>query len=321
MDNAFSPWMIVEEEVAQALADGRPVVALESCVWAQGLPRPMNYDVARETCKAVVDCGAVPAVVAILDGKIRIGLTASELEDMCRRRGFAKVGVGDLPGAIACRQNGATTVSASLLLAEKAGIRVFATGGLGGIHPNWTTHIDVSADLGQLARSRSIVVCSGVKAVLDIPSTIEVFEALGLPLALYNTEAFPRFYTSGIPVGIGFKVTNAQEVVEAYKVSIATLERGLVLANPVPADKEVDASTVKQLLEAGMRQAEAENRTGKGVTPFLLDYLARESHGATLEANRALLVGNAVLAAEIASELRQPQCCGHSCSNNSSELI
>lgn len=295
--------MVIHPEVADALATKKPVVALESCVWAQGLPRPLNLAAAQETCDAVRQGGAVPAVICVLDGKIHIGISDEELELLCTRKDVAKTGDGDLPGVLAAGGCGATTVSASLRLAQLAGISVFATGGLGGVHIHWNSHLDISADLGQLANTNCLVVCSGVKAVLDIPATIEVFESLSIPLAMYRTDTFPRFYTTGIKAGIGFRLDTPQQVKEAYNVSLALLSRGLVVANPVPKDKEVPSMLVDSLVEKGIIMAESDGYSGKRLTPYLLDFLVRETRGATLEANRALMTANATLAAEFAVEL------------------
>lgn len=300
----MSSWMQFGDEVAEAMAQGRPIVALESCVWAQGLPRPMNYDVAQETCRAVRDAGAVPAIICVLDGVANIGLNDEQLKLLCKRKGISKVGSGDLPAAISKGKSGAATVSCSLVLAEKAGIDVFATGGLGGVHSNWTTHFDVSSDLGQLRQTRCLTVCSGTKAVLDVTTTVEVFEMLGLPLAFYGCDTLPRFFTSGVPVGIGVRVDSPAEVVSIHRTSLECLKCGLLVTNPVPADKAVAAEDIDAHLRAGLKLAEEEHISGKQVTPFLLDFLARATHGATLEANRALLVANASLAAKIACELK-----------------
>lgn len=300
-------WLEVDPEVRGALDVGRPVVALESSVWAQGLPRPMNLEVALETCAAVRDAGAVPAIVGIRGGRVRVGLTRQDLEELCGRQGVDKVGVGDLPGVLAKGRHGATSVSATVVAAQKAGIDVFATGGLGGVHPNWNRHMDISADLGELARTRCLTVCSGVKSVLDVPTTVEVLESLGVPLALYRTDKFPRFYTSGIRIGIGFRVDTPEEAAQAHRLGLAALDRGLVVAQPAPEESQIPAKDIEEWLREGMLRAEKERRTGKELTPFILDHMARVSGGATLEANRALLVSNASLAACIAIELSRLQ--------------
>lgn len=296
-------WLELDPEVRGALDSGRPVVAMESAVWAQGLPRPMNLEVAMETCAAIREGGAVPAIVGVRDGLVRVGLNQGELEKLCGRTEFDKVGVGDLPGVLAQRRPGATTVSATLLIAQMVGIEVFSTGGLGGVHSEWHRHLDISGDLGELARTRCLTVCSGIKSVLDVLTTIELIETLGIPLALYGADKFPRFFTAGIKIGIGFRVDSPAEVVRAHQLALQTLGRGLVVAHPAPASVRLDLKAVEEWLREGLLRAENEHRGAKELTPFLMDYLARASGGATLESYRALLVSNARLAASFALEL------------------
>ncbi|MGE0494408.1 MAG: pseudouridine-5'-phosphate glycosidase [Vulcanimicrobiota bacterium] len=296
-------WVELSEEVADALADGKPVVALESSVWAQGLPRPINYEVALEMGAQVRRGGAVPAVVWLDQGRMRFGFDQTQLQELCGRRDLLKVGVGDLPGVLAKKSSGATTVSATLCAAEHAAIGVMATGGVGGIHLNWNQRPDYSADLGQLARTRCLTVCSGVKSVLDIPATVEMLETLGIPVAMYATDAFPQFYTEGRKIHIGFRVDSPKEAARAQQLSLQALGRGVMVTQPVPHEFAIPIKQVDQWLKEGLARAEAEGQTGKILTPFLLDYLARASGGRTLEANRALLLQNAFLAAQIAVAL------------------
>lgn len=296
-------WLEVDPEVRGALDVGRPVVALESSVWAQGLPRPMNLEVAGETCAAIRESGAVPAIVGIRGGKAKLGLNWQDLQELCGRHDVAKVGVGDLPGVLAKGGHGATSVSATLLVAQSAGVDVFATGGVGGVHPNWTRVADISSDVGELSRTHVMTVCSGVKSVLDVPNSVELLETLGVPLALYGTDLFPRFYTSGIRIGIGFRVDTPADAARAHRLAVAALDRGLMVANPAPSEAQIAVEQVEEWLREGMLRAEKERRTGKELTPFLLDFMARVSGGRTLEANRALLIANARLASEIAREL------------------
>lgn len=296
-------WAEFSPEVATALQEGRPLVALESSVWAQGLPRPINLEVARECLEAVRQRGAAPAIITLDQGKVTYGLEADALEELCGRQSIAKVGIGDIPAILAKGSGGATTVSATLALAERVGIPVMTTGGLGGVHLGWSSRLDFSSDLTQLARSKCLTVCSGVKAVLDVPATVEMLETLGIPVALFDTERFPRFYTSGLPIKFGFRVNSVAEAATAHQLSLATLGRGIVVANPVPPDYELPAGDVERWLRQGIEKAEAEGHIGKSVTPFLLNHLSRASGGRTLEANRALLLANAKLAAELAVRL------------------
>ncbi len=300
-------WLEIDPEVRGALDSGRPVVALESSVWALGLPRPMNLEVALETCAAIRDRGAVPAIVGIRGGKARIGLNQADLEALCGRHEIEKIGVGDLPGVLIRKRHGATTVSATLRLAQRAGIEVFVTGGLGGVHPEWQRHLDVSSDLGELTRTRCLTVCSGVKSVLDTPATVELIETLGIPLALFGTDHFPCFFASGFEIGIGFRVDSPQEAATAHRMALETVGCGLVVASPAPAASRIPTADIHEWLREGLLRAEVEHRGAKELTPFLLDYLARASDGATLETYRALLVANASLGAEIAMQLARQQ--------------
>ena len=245
----------------------------------------------------------MPAVVWLDKGQMRFGFDEAQMQDLCGRRDLLKVGVGDLPGVLARKASGATTVSATLCAAEHAGIGVLATGGVGGIHLNWTQRPDYSADLGQLARTRCLTVCSGVKSVLDIPATVEMLETLGIPVAMYGTDAFPQFYTEGRKIHIGFRVDSPEEAARAQRLSLQALGRGVMVTQPVPHEFAIPIKQVDQWLKEGLARAEAEGQTGKILTPFLLDFLARASGGRTLEANRALLLQNALLAAQIAVAL------------------
>lgn len=296
-------WAEFSPEVASALDAGRPVVALESSVWAQGLPRPINLEVAAECLEAVRQAGATPAIITLDEGKVTYGLDSGGLEELCGRQSIAKVGIGDIPAVLGKGSGGATTVSATLALAERVGIPVMTTGGLGGVHLGWSTRPDFSSDLTQLARSRCLTVCSGVKAVLDVPATVEMLETLGIPVALFGTDHFPRFYTSGLRLKFGFRVDSLAEAAAAHRLSLATLERGIVVASPVPPDYEIPPGEVESWLRQGLEKAQAEGHVGKSVTPFLLNHLSRASGGRTLEANRALLLANAKLAAELAVRL------------------
>ena len=303
MEERGSLALRISEEVSEALQSGRPVVAMESCVFAQGLPRPLNYDAALQIMEVIREEGAVPAIVAFDEGQGIIGVSEIELKQICRGKGYIKANCGDIPGVVALKQRAATTVSASIILAEKAGIKVFTTGGLGGVSPHWLSHFDASSDISQLARTHMAVVCSGIKSVLDVTTTVEVLETLGIPVALYRTESFPRFYTSGIHVGIGSRVDTLEQLAVFYNTSRDLLGRGIIVANPAPLDKQLPSDVLQKVLNEAMERAEHEGHLGKQLTPFLLDYMARETQGATLEANRALLVNNARLAAQLAVRL------------------
>jgi pseudouridine-5'-phosphate glycosidase len=297
--------MIVDPHVAEALADGRPVVALESAIVSHGLPRPRNLEVARELEATVREEGAAPATVAVVAGEARVGLREQALAEIAGRDDVLKCGVRDLAPLAARGGYGGTTVAATAHLAARAGIRTFATGGLGGVHRHARDTWDESADLQTLARTGIVVVCAGVKSILDVGATLERLETLGVAVIGYRTERFPGFYLSDSGHPVGWRVESAKEVaaiVEARR-ELGTDDRAVVVANPLPEEQQLDPDLHDRVLRDGLTAAEREGVTGKDVTPFLLDHLARETEGASLEANVRLVSRNARLAAEIASEL------------------
>ncbi len=298
-------WIQLDTEVENCLAKGQPVVAVESSVWCQGLPQPLNYEVALEVMAQIRRAGAQPAVIWLESGKVQVSANDARLQVLCQEEKILKVGVGDLPGVLATGKLGATTVSSTLHVADLLGIGVLATGGVGGIHRGWVDRPDFSADLGQLTRSRCLTVCSGIKSVIDIPATLELLETLGIPIALYGTDKFPQFYTMGQEINIGFRVNNPAEVVRAQRLSLETIGRGLLLNQPVPKEYALDQAEMEDWIADGVGKAVIEGHSGKAITPFLLDHVARVSAGRSLEANRALLVQNAWLAGQIAVSLQE----------------
>lgn len=297
--------MRVHPEVAAALAAGRPVVALESTLVAHGLPRPDNLRIAREIENTIREEGALPATVAILGGEACVGLDEAALERLARSDTVVKASLRDLAMLAARRGDGATTVAATAHLAARAGIAVFATGGLGGIHRGATETFDESADLGVLAHTPILLVCAGVKSILDVSATLERLETLSIGVLGYRTNTFPAFYLrdSGHPVL--WRVDSAAEVAAAWRArpALGTDGYGLVLANPVPAESELDRELHDQTLAAGIAAARAAGVRGKDVTPFLLEFFHRETEGASVATNVALVRNNARLAAAVAVEL------------------
>ncbi|MFI1322536.1 pseudouridine-5'-phosphate glycosidase [Streptomyces rochei] len=295
--------LVVSEEVRAAIGERRPVVALESTIIAHGLPRPRNLQVARELEEAVRREGAVPATIAVLDGRPHVGLDKQQLEQVANEDGIRKLGHRDLPLAVATGADGATTVSATALLAELAGVRVFATGGLGGVHREWTATQDESADLGLLARTRITVVCAGVKSILDVPATLQRLETLGVAVAGYGTDRFPGFYLadSGHPVDWTLDTPEQVAAVMRAQDALRGPRSALVVANPVPEEEQLDPALHARVLADALRACEAEGVTGQAVTPFLLSHLVRHTDGASLEANLAAVRGNVRLAARIAA--------------------
>ncbi|MFJ3159523.1 pseudouridine-5'-phosphate glycosidase [Streptomyces kanasensis] len=295
--------VVVSEEVGEALAAGRPVVALESTIIAHGLPRPRNLDVAVELEGLVRDGGAVPATIAVLDGVPRVGLDAAELGRVAADPAVRKLGHRDLAPAVAVGASGATTVSATAFLAARAGVRVFATGGLGGVHREWADTQDESADLRLLAGTRVTVVCAGVKSILDVPATLQRLETLGVGVVGYGTDRFPGFYLSSSGEPVDWTVHAPQEVAAVMRAQDALGGPGaaLVVANPVGAAEQLDPALHDRVLAAGLAECRERGVTGQAVTPFLLEYLMRHTDGASLEANLAAVRGNVRLAARIAA--------------------
>jgi pseudouridylate synthase len=297
--------MRLAPEVAEALAGGRPVVALESAIVSHGLPRPRNLEVARATEAAVREGGALPATIALVAGEARIGLDDDALRKIAERDDVSKCGVRDLAPVAAHGGFGGTTVAATAHLAARAGIAVFATGGIGGVHRDARESWDESADLDVLGRTGIVVVCAGVKSILDVGATLERLETLSVTVLGYRTDRFPGFYLTESDHPVPWRVESAAEVaaVVGARDELGAGDRAVMVANPLPPDEQLDPALHDRVLGGGLIAAEAAGVRGKDVTPFLLDYLAEETRGASLEANVRLVVRNARLAAEIASEL------------------
>jgi pseudouridine-5'-phosphate glycosidase len=298
--------MRIAPEVAEALASGRPVVALESTLISHGLPRPRNLDVAREVEETVRAAGALPATIAVVAGEPRVGLDEEALAVVAGEHGdVVKCGVRDLAPVVARGAHGATTVAATAQLAALAGITLFATGGLGGVHRDARETWDESADLDTLARTGIVVVCSGVKSILDTAATLERLETLNVTVLGYGTSRFPGFYRADSGHPVPWRVDTPGEVaaVVAARERVGTEGRGVVVANPLPAEDELDPELHDRVLKSGLTAAAREGVAGKEVTPFLLDWFHRETGGASLEANIRLVVRNAHLAARVAAAL------------------
>ncbi|MDX2294862.1 MULTISPECIES: pseudouridine-5'-phosphate glycosidase [Streptomyces] len=293
---------LVSEEVREALHEGRPVVALESTIIAHGLPRPRNLAVAVELEESVRDRGAVPATIAVVDGVARIGLDRTGLTRIAEDPSVRKLGHRDLAPALATGATGATTVSATARLADAAGIRVFATGGLGGVHREWRETQDESADLRLLAEVGVTVVCAGVKSILDVPATLQRLETLGVTVAGYGTETFPGFYLSSSGEPVDWTLRSPAEVAAVIRAreALGRPWSALIVANPVPQAEQLDPALHDRVLARGLAELKEKGITGQAVTPFLLEYLTTHTDGASLEANLAAVRGNVRLAAEIA---------------------
>ncbi|GGM79086.1 pseudouridine-5'-phosphate glycosidase [Thermopolyspora flexuosa] len=293
----------LSEEVAEALANGRPVVALESTIISHGLPRPRNLEVAQELEDLVRQGGAVPATIAVLDGVARVGLDKRDLERVASEPGLRKLGLRDLAPAAALGASGATTVSATAFLAARAGVRVFATGGLGGVHREWLETQDESADLDALSRTSIIVVCAGVKSILDVPATLQRMETRGITVVGYRTDEFPGFYLHSSGERVDWRIETPAEAARILRERerLGVPGGAVVVANPVPEHEQLDPALHDRVLAEALAAARDAGVTGQAITPFLLDYLVRGTEGRSLEANLAAVRGNVRLAAEIAA--------------------
>jgi pseudouridylate synthase len=295
-------------EVSQALSTGRAVVALESTLIAQGLPWPENLETALEAEQAVRAAGAVPATIGVLQGVVHIGLTRAELEHVAQSGDFAKASRRDLGWAVARGIDAATTVSATLWLAQRQSIGVLATGGLGGVHRDAATSFDVSTDLDELARAAGmLVVCSGIKSILDMPATLEALETRGVPVVGYQTGTLPAFTTRTSDLALEMRVETPAEAAALVRAHRALgLPSAVVLTQQVPEHVALDRQQMEAALAQGLAEAQRQNIRGKALTPYLLEHLREATGGRSLAANRALIVANAGLAAEIAVALSEP---------------
>ena len=298
-------WLAVGEEVQVAGAEGRPVVALESSLIAQGLPVPHNLETALEAEAAVRESGAVPATTALEDGRLVVGADRALLERLADpERSVAKAGSRDLGPLLAARRLASTTVSATVRAAHLAGIAVFATGGIGGVHRGASTSFDVSSDIDELATTPVAVVCTGAKSILDLPATLELLESRRVPVVGYGTDELPAFYSTSSGLRVGHRVDDVADAAAAIAAHRAIPGAGgILIVQPPPADLALPAADVDRWLAEAMRDAEARGVVGGAVTPHLLAHLARASGGRTLRVNIGLIVANARLAGRIASVL------------------
>ena len=291
----------IAPEVAEALARGAPVVALESTIITHGIPAPRNLETALAVEAEIRAAGAVPATIAVTGGRAKIGLDRAELEALAGARDVLKLSRADLAVALAAGQTGSTTVAATMILADLAGIPVFATGGIGGVHRGAEVTLDVSADLHELARTPVTVVAAGAKAILDLPKTLEVLETLGVPVIGYRTRAFPAFWSRDSGLAAPISMDSAAEIAAAHLMRARLgLPGGQLVANPIPEPAEIPRAELSPLIDRAIAEAEAAHITGKAVTPHLLARIETLTAGRSLEANIALVLNNARLGAEIA---------------------
>ena len=298
----MQPVPLVSEPVRAALAAGRPVVALESTIISHGFPRPRNRELAFEFEAALTDRGVTPATVAVVDGTPKVGLTEADLTRLADDTDVDKASTRDLPAVMALRRTAATTVAATSYLAATAGVRVFATGGLGGVHRDAQQTMDESADIAALARTRITVVSAGVKSILDIPLTLERLETWGVTVVGYRTDRFPAFWLSDSGESVDWTVDDAAQVAELMLASDRLGRRGgILVANPLPEDQQLDPGLHDTVVAEGLEDAARRGVRGKALTPHLLDYIHRATGGASLEVNVTIAKNNIALAAEIAT--------------------
>lgn len=292
------------QEVTKARAAGRAIVALESTIITHGMPYPQNVETAAQVEQDIRDAGAVPATMAVMNGKLYVGLEADELQALGQAKDVAKVSRADIAACIASGGTGATTVAATMIAARLAGISVFATGGIGGVHKGAETSFDISADLMELAQTPVTVVAAGAKAILDIPKTLEVLETQGVPVISYGQDSFPAFWSGQSDLNAPLRMDTAKKIASAHAMRQAMgLNGGQLVANPIPTEAQIPAEELAPIIAQAQSEADAQGISGKGVTPFLLQRIFDLTEGRSLVANIALVRNNARLAAAIAQEL------------------
>ncbi|MBV7508246.1 pseudouridine-5'-phosphate glycosidase [Bacillus sp. sid0103] len=294
-------YITLSEEVRAAKEQGKPIVALESTIISHGMPYPQNVKTAREVEQIIRDNGAVPATIAIVDGKIKIGLSNEELEMFGKSTDVAKASRRDLAYLIATKKLGATTVAATMICAEAAGINIFVTGGIGGAHRGAETTMDISADLEELGQTNVAVICAGAKSILDLGLTMEYLETKGVPVIGYQTDVLPAFYTRNSEFSVNFRADDVDTIASTLKVKWDLhLKGGAVIANPIPKEFAMDEKTINNVIESALNEAQERHISGKEVTPFLLGKVKELTGGKSLEANIALVKNNAVVGAKLA---------------------
>ena len=297
-------YITYSEEVAKGMQEGKAIVALESTIISHGMPYPQNVETARKVEQIVRDNGAVPATIAIMDGKIKIGLSDEELETLGTSKNARKTSRRDLAYVVSSKEIGATTVATTMICAEMAGIKLFVTGGIGGVHRGAETTMDISADLEELANTNVAVVCAGAKSILDIGLTLEYLETNGVPVVGYQTDSFPAFYTTTSEFDANFRLNNEKEVAEMLKAKWDLgLNGGAVIANPIPTEHSLEESYINTIIQSALQEAEENGIKGKDVTPFMLGKVKELTEGKSLEANIELVYNNARVGSKIAVEL------------------
>lgn len=296
--------IMISPEVQTALSEGQGVVALESTIITHGMPYPTNRDTAMRVEQAVRDEGAIPATIAVLKGIPTVGLSEKTIEQLARSENAMKLSRADLAMAVARRVDGSTTVAATMILAKSAGISVFATGGIGGVHKGAELSFDVSADLQELSRTSVCVICAGAKAILDIPKTLEMLETLGVPVLTYGQENFPAFWSRDSALPASLRVDSIDEIVRFMNARESLgIEGGILIGNPVPETNEIPRQTMDGIIKQAVAEASTQGIIAKAVTPWLLGRIVTLTDGASLATNQALIANNATVAARLAQAL------------------
>ena len=298
--------MKINPEVSKALKENKPVVALESTIISHGMPYPKNVETALLVEKTIRESGAIPATIGIIDGEPIVGMTPEEIEEFGKRKGILKASRLDLPVIYAKKLWAATTVAATMIIAAQAGIEVFVTGGIGGVHRGASETMDISADLQELAKTNVTVICAGAKAILDLPLTMEYLETMGVPVLGYQTEELPAFYTRESGLKVNYRVDSPKEIALIMKEKkINNYNGGLLITNPIPKEYALDKKVIDTAIEKALKMADEQGIKGKAVTPFLLKTIVELTGGESLESNIKLVLNNAVLGAKIAKEYKE----------------
>lgn len=296
----------LSREVENALKENKPVVALESTIISHGMPYPQNVETALNVEKIIRDNGAVPATIGIINGQLIAGLTEEEIDYMGKTKGILKVSRRDIPYVCAMKKDGATTVASTMIIAEMSGIKVFATGGIGGVHRGAETTMDISADLEELAQTNVAVVCAGAKSILDLGLTLEYLETKGVLVLGYKTNKLPAFYTRSSEFDVDYRVDTPKEIADIINAKWSlNLKGGMLIANPIPEEYSMDEDLINKSIEEAVREANEKGIKGKALTPFLLSKIKDVTEGKSLEANIQLVYNNALLAAKIAVEMNK----------------
>jgi pseudouridine-5'-phosphate glycosidase len=297
-------YLDIKPEIREAIQEGKAVVALESTIISHGMPYPKNVETALTVESIVRENGAIPATIAIMDGKLKVGLTKDEIETLGKSHDVAKASRRDIPFILAKGLTGATTVASTMIIASMAGIKIFATGGIGGVHRGAQETFDISADLQELAKTDVAVICAGAKSILDIGLTLEYLETQGVPVVGFGTDELPAFYTSKSGFGVDYRVDTPKELAQALKAKWDLgLKGGAVIANPIPVEYEMDPAVINKAIDAAIKESEEKGIKGKESTPFLLAKVKELTEGASLDSNIRLVYNNVKVGAQIAVEL------------------